>query len=65
MSDLIPPHGGVDGTYSETVNGTEAQQNFQYQYVDVTYDEAWPWDAITDPAIRRRVYDLYTPFNAE
>lgn len=30
---------------------------------DIDYDNAWDWDAITDPAIRAAVYDRYTPIN--
>lgn len=29
----------------------------------ITYDNAWDWDAITDPTIRDAVYDRYTPYN--
>jgi hypothetical protein len=28
------------------------------------YADAWPWDDITDPAIREAVYERYEPYNA-
>lgn len=36
---------------------------FHWEYDAVSYDDAWPWDEITDPAIRQAVYDRYLPVN--
>lgn len=34
-------------------------------YYQLPYDLAWPWDSITDEAVRQRVYDLYAPRDPE
>lgn len=36
----------------------------QIGYYQVSYDDAWPWDSITDPDIRDAVYNRYTPWNS-
>jgi hypothetical protein len=32
-------------------------------YWGVSYDDGWPWNLITDPAIRDEVYTRYLPCN--
>jgi hypothetical protein len=34
-----------------------------FAYNEIDYDEAWPWELITDKSIRDAVYDRYTPWN--
>jgi hypothetical protein len=41
----------------------EGADRVSYGYFGLTYDEAWPWDDITDPTIRDAVYERYTPWN--
>lgn len=44
------------------VRGLEATlQSFHWTYIGVSYDEAWPWAEITDPAVREAVYERYQP----
>lgn len=43
---------------------TPEQSALMFYYSDwqgITYDNAWPWDEITDPDLRQQLYDLYTP----
>jgi len=41
----------------------EAEYIHYSYYSGTSYDEAWPWDEITDPATRAAVYDRYLPWN--
>lgn len=43
----------------------EEQAPYAFQYYDLSYDEHWPWDDITDPAIRQVLHDTYTPVDPE
>ncbi len=62
---LLPAHSGVDVAVTQNrgcADGmTDMQCRVRYDYIAVDYDDAWPWDEITDPTIRDRVYALYTP----
>lgn len=53
-------YGYGDRPWDKKPEGTD---DFYIQYGDLTYDEAWPWDEITDPAVRDALYEMYTPWN--
>lgn len=59
---FMTPHAAViDGE----LYGPESA-DAEYQYVDgLNYDNAWPWDDITDPDVRRRLYEAYKPLPRE
>jgi hypothetical protein len=46
-SDLYPPPAGAEEVW----------------YHIAGYDTSWPWDEITDPAIKDAVYERYKPWN--
>jgi hypothetical protein len=61
----FPDRAGYDGT--EEGNGLEDSSTGikEYRYYGPTYEEAWPWDEIEDPAIRDAIYDRYNPASGE
>lgn len=55
-----------DGAGGEELPGSAApledgRSHRVWRYVGVSYSDAWPWDQITDPAVRASVYALYEP----
>lgn len=60
----LPDHAGFDASQPDV----PADQPLEYATAHYTYeqpyDDAWPWDDITDPSIREQLYERYTPYNA-
>jgi hypothetical protein len=52
----------VDGDHCPA--STEANGSMVYDH-ELSYDDAWPWDAITDDAVRIALHDGFVPCNAE
>lgn len=61
---VFADHTGYDN--DEDAVEADAPEGFQYAYYDysTSYEDAWPWDEISDGQIREDVYSRYTPYNA-
>ena len=58
-----PDHSGFDATLpDEPADQPDGYTTAHFIY-DQPYDDAWPWDDITDPSIREQLYDRYAPYN--
>lgn len=58
----FPDHGGYSSTGDPKCTVDTGPSPYQYyDYHDVPYDDAWPWDTITDLDIRDEVYSRYYP----
>lgn len=63
FSIRFPDHAGFDSTRPDSpADMPEGYATAHYLY-DQPYDEAWPWDDITDPSVREQLYDRYSPYN--
>lgn len=59
-----PEHGGLDLTLpDEPADEPEGFDAAHFLY-ERPYEEAWPWDEISDPSIRAQVMERYSPYNA-
>lgn len=61
---LLPDHAGFDSTQPDRPADQPLGYTTGHFTYDQPYDDAWPWEDITDPSIREQVYDRYTPYNA-
>lgn len=64
FSVRFPAHAGFDRRLPDTGDPPPGFSAAHIFY-DVDYDDAWPWDEITDPSVKRRVYERYSPYNGE
>lgn len=60
----LADHAGFDTTRPDTGTAPDGYATAHFLY-DIPYEDAWPWDSITDPAVRAQVQERYTPYNAE
>lgn len=58
-------HSGYENGVTAVAPPSGGEQKSRIFYNYISYDEAWPWDEITDDAIRQQVYDRYTPWNLQ
>lgn len=59
----LPDHAGFDASQPDSpADKPEGYDTAHFVY-EQPFDEAWPWDDITDPSIREQIQDRYTPYN--
>lgn len=71
FSYIFQDHAGIDESVKYDPKGIPEEVDTSHityscdsdRFSCPSYDEAWPWDEITDPAIREAVYERYTPYN--
>lgn len=64
FSVLLADHAGFDASAPDRrPDRPDAYDTAHFVY-ERPYADAWPWDDITDPAIREAVYERYEPYNA-
>lgn len=56
-------HAGFDLNQADIPEDKPLGYVIAHYLYDQPYDEAWPWDDVTDPTIREQVYERYTPYN--
>lgn len=58
----LADHAGTSWPTDARTGGPEGDAStLEWRYIGVSYDEAWPWAAITDAGIRDALYTAYTP----
>lgn len=62
FSVQLDDHAGFDTTLPDTGTAPPGYSTAHFEY-DVPYDDAWPWDQITDKKVRQELHDRYTPYN--
>lgn len=63
FSIRLADHAGFDATLpDDPADMPEGYATAHFVY-EQPYDDAWPWDDITDPSIREQLYERYTPYN--
>lgn len=56
-------HAGFDTTRPDAPEARPEGYSTAHFVYDVPYADAWPWASITDPTIRGRLFDEFTPYN--